>query len=281
MGVPGSTVKFCTGRLLTAVILLFLGSSCNRASQDSKRVSAPPAQSAKDHSPKLCLAWNPDTELFGWNSWEERSEQFCPINHAIYALDDQPSGSGPIQYSYFAANCCPLPANDILTTETILVYDRCPENYIITGSVYQPTMTSRPITSVRCTKINTARYRLGPSRTGVYWGVGSGIHSYSEKQPIKISDVPAAIRSSIGRTGFSGWDTDGCIGSPPGSLITKRSVSPCSGSEFRELLFRGIGDDPVDGTRVKMFPDCARISDIFDQNAICINDFEPSTVKEH
>ena len=240
----------------------------------SKEHSSNPPQSARDHIPKICTGWNPETQAFGRDNWEERNERYCPINFAIVAIDDQNASAGPVHHSFFSGECCPLPATDILTSESTLELVRCPDDAVITGSLSEPPIEGRPVTKIRCTKINTNRYKLGAPAAGSYWGIGSGIHSYSEKHAIKISDVPAAIRSSVGRRGFSGWDTDGCIGYPPGALISSRSAGPCSDTEFRELQFRGIGEDPPAGTPVKMFPECTRISDIFDPNASCIKDFE-------
>lgn len=268
----GNRVKtlLCGSAVLIGVV--YVGISDRDTSLSAGTTAVP--QSAAGHQPKICLSWNPVEKSFGWDGWQETSDHFCPINYAIYATDDQTSGSAEPRYSYFTAGCCPLPADDILTSESTLEWDGCPEDAVITGMTYMPAEGDRPITKVRCTKINTTRYRLGEKRPGAYWGVGSGIHSYGEKHAIKISDVPAAIRSSIGRRSFSGWDSDGCIGEPAGSLITVRSVTPCSDSKFRELQFAGAAGDPVAGTPVKMFPECTRISDIFDPNASCIDDFE-------
>lgn len=270
------------GLTLTLGALCLLCSACNGSNGGrSKERSANPPQTARDHTPKICIGWNPDTGGFGRDNWEERTAHLCPINYAIVGLDDQISVSGPIQNSFFSGECCPLPAGDILTSESTLEFARCPDDTVITGSIDEGPKDNKPFTKIRCTRINTNRYKLAAPVPGSYWGIGSGIHSYAEKHAIKISDVPAAIRSSIGRRGFSGWDTDGCIGYPPGSLVSSRSKGPCSDVEFRELQFRGIGDDPPEGTPVKMFPECTRISDIFDPNASCINDFEKAAVKEH
>lgn len=265
------------GTIKRGITLFLSAMSLSASGCDRSANSAPlttPSQSARDHAPKICVGWNPDTLAFGRDSWEELTEHHCPISYAVVGIDDQISSGGPIHHAYFSSECCPLPAADILTSESTLELARCPDDAVITGSISLPSENNRPMTKIRCTKINTHRYQLSEPASGAYWGIGSGIHSPSEKHVIKISDVPAAIRSSIGRRGFSGWDTDGCVGNPPGSLISSRSAGPCSETEFRELQFRGIGDDPPAGTPVKMFPECTRISDIFDPNASCINDFE-------
>ena len=190
---------------------------------------------------------------------------FCGDNEALYGSDDpagdkggEPNGSKVAVFGI----CCPLPFGDVLTDQQFYgVTENCPENAVVT-SLSEGSCGN--FCTVRCTAINTAKYKLGPERHGALWGGGGQFYGgVFRGADIGFDEIPAAIRYSFGRSNQFGWDEDGCIGLPPGSLLTGKQTRRCSGYRYRELLY-------LDGTPVVMFPKCSKLSNPEDPNATCI-----------
>ena len=227
------------------------------------------------HRPKICLGYTKyaagNGEVEHWGYADERG---CFANQAIYSGQRgllRPKTLPPLSYP-FQSDCCPLPADDILTEEKKVVNFECPPDFVATATIpFDPAQAKRN-RPVVCTKINTARYQLAPPSPGVYWGFGSAYWRNAAR--FERRDIPAAIRYGVGRNSRFEYDIQGCIGYPFGSvLIAKATSSPrCAELRFSQIQYRGLPGDPPQGTPVKMFPDCSDVTDVFDPQAGCINE---------
>lgn len=207
----------------------------------------------------------------------------CPIGSGVMAPDDPAIGSlrnaGPENVPIHGP-CCPLPYKDILTGDHIYnVLGECPDGYIVTGRTAAPKNSPGDCGSacaVRCTRINSEKYRLGPKTPGVYWYQPTllettiNLRSSGQSETVRFSDLPPAIRTFVGKSRLGPGrvanpdDTDGCIGSPFGSLFTGKRGTSCDSFIFRQLLSR-------DGNVVPIYPACAQIETRFDGTLRCIN----------
>ena len=216
--------------------------------------------------PSVCIGYHE----IGANKWAGERDFECEPGFAVYSADDSDYSRKPVRLTGVA--CCPMPADDILTNRHSLVERSCPDGSVITGYVLDFTVSRDLI--FRCTEINKDKYALAPGRPGMYWG--HGISSPLSEKQMPLSAIPAAIRYSVGRRSENEWDVDGCVGEPPGSLLTSIGTGSCRTMVFRRLLARpGSVDDaagkaPPDPEPVKMFPDCAEVENPFDPRTECI-----------
>ena len=189
----------------------------------------------------------------------------CPDGMAAYGIDE---GDGAV------ASCGVLPADDILSSNpaelnVMRKSGSCNANEIITGALY---LASDGTSYVLCSKINTARYKLGNRFTPSYWGSGSG-GSNGAMYKIDKSIIPAEMRYTLGRvylpdvpgyTATNFWDGDGCVGYLPGNapgyqwgfIFVKYNRTPhdCGFMSVVQLQYAGAPGDPAAGTGVNMFP---------------------------
>jgi hypothetical protein len=191
----------------------------------------------------------------------------CPAGYAAYgarfgAGSSISSGENVAVY----VDCCPLPASDILLDEHVVSFEQCPEGHVVTGGVPE-TLCKSCRKTLRCTKVNLARYRLEGPEPGTFWGFGSPY--WQEKRHMLRGHLPAAVRYGLGRADRVYWFPRGCTGSPVGSLLTGKSAKWCFGLSFRRLTFAGVNGDPKAGTAVPMYPDCDDLSDIFAPSPRC------------
>ena len=213
-------------------------------------------------NPGVCVGFNPERNSFG------QEYLACPKGYSYQSVDDPAGKSGPAEHIGAASTCCPLPYADVLTEEHVFAEVSCPEEYIATGA---KGWESGPDGTkfMRCTKINTARYQLGPMTPGKYWG--NGFAGWQGSDRVDWSEIPAGLRYSVGREAANKWDADGCVGYPWGSLLAKKTSKYCGGMYFRQLQFKGQGGDPKEGTAVKMFADCDEVTNVDDPSKVnCI-----------
>ncbi len=175
---------------------------------------------------------------------------FCPANYAVFGTDDGHGAQEPAAVEVHA-RCCKLPADDILTGEHLYdLTDSCPEHYVLTGGSIPH--CGRNCT-IRCTRINTAKYMLGPKAQAFYWKIESRNPSSGRggAKQIRLHNLPAAIRDalSFNYPNSTEPDDDGCVGIPFGSLLVEKIDSKCAGHFYRQLLFRETGEP------VRMFPE--------------------------
>lgn len=214
-------------------------------------------------NPQLCIGYNTSTGIWG------EEYQLCAPGYAAYGVADAGGKERAGEKIPAVQNCCPLPARDILTQEEVYVRESCPENYVATGSKLDFSKGDEGIQLMRCTKINSARYKLGAAKPSLYFG--NGFAGWQGSQRIEREEIPAALRWGMSRLSREKWNKEGCIGFPFGSLLTSKQAKVCAGFFFRELEFAGLPGDPPAGTPVKMFPDCRDVTRVDDpQKASCV-----------
>lgn len=194
-------------------------------------------------NPQVCIGYNSVKDQWG-EEW-----QSCPAGYAFFGTDTV----GP---------CCPLPSQDILSTEKVEVENSCPDNYVTTGAGAQTCTGNKCTRTMLCTKINTERYQLSDMKPALYWG--DGFNGWQGAQHVAWQEIPAGIRYAMGRSDKNHWGPDGCVGYPWGSMLTKKDSGFCSEMYFKQLQFSGIQGDPVKGTPVQMFAECDDVANVYE-----------------
>ena len=237
--------------------------------------------------PKVCVGYNPETDTFGRIGAEDYPWQFgfCPHGYAMVATARVLKPDRVAKELPGAGDCCPLP-EDALTDEHKIEVERCPDGYVVTGSMGfgifnldECTQNRRSAECdklpylntyyLRCTKINPGRYQLGPSASGIDWGWN---HNVSGRWVAHITrmQIPAGLRYAVGRISTMRWAVEGCIGDPIGSLFVEKVSRRCDGYKFSQLQYRGVSGDPAGGTPVQIFPDCTSIDDRLSRDPRCL-----------
>ena len=206
----------------------------------------------------ICTGYIPDSSGGSVESRWVNIAGSCPNGYAVLAVDDMSRGQ-TLGSSLPAITCCPLPQKEILTDRQHLAQESCPDRTVFTG--YEITGRERRL---RCTEIDD-RYELLPAQPGQYWGYGFSIRG-AEKQ-LRKSDVSVALRYALGRTRRREWDIDGCVGSPPGSLLVGATGGGCEGLQFRELRLKAVRPDASEA--VTVLKKCAAIDSPFSTNPRC------------
>ena len=226
-------------------------------------------------NPKPCIGYAQITDLATGTIeeiWGAADNRGCAPGATIIAGEvgvitqkNIPTGSLP-----FVADCCALPADDILTQTVVNADTECPPEHIATGSALYTDKCPACPRPLRCTKINTVRYQLGPPQPGAYWGFGTTFWRNTTRY--QRSELPAAIRYAVGRHDRFDYRAQGCIGEPFGSLLTARTGRrTCAALKFAELQYRGLPGDPPRGTPVKMFPDCSAVLNYTSPEPQCVS----------
>ena len=254
------------------------------------------AQTAADHIPKICNSYNKSLNYWGPIGQRQGSERMtCPKNHAMMAVSPQLKrkyASGA-QYVGISATCCPLPADDILVDEHEFSYTSCPDNFVVTGVFPEKplpncdaarkdpqnrrlaSLCSRSSYSIkkklRCTKINSKRYKLGPKSGGLKKAMAGHIGEMLADEFTSWKQIPVALRYGLGRLSRDLWANSTCVGYPWGSVFVGKNEKYCSENFFRQLQFQGLAQDPATGTPVRMYPDCLKLNDPVAKFPQCIN----------
>ena len=212
--------------------------------------------------PYVCVAYNPGSVGKWGKPWGP-----CPKGYALLAMDD---AAGPAyEQAQISVDgiCCRLPSPDILTDEVAYAAAECPDGFIATGAKAGAEPCRICKKELHCTRINANRYQLGSVTPGAYWGEGLSMRGL--KMRAELALAPVGFRYALGRWTISRWDLDGCVGQPWGSLLINKARK-CQSLRFRQLQYRGSGNDPLPGTPVKMFPDCKYLPNVFDPSAGCV-----------
>ncbi len=156
----------------------------------------------------------------------------CAPDQAVYMMDD---GTGP---NFI---CCPLPAPDILAaTPAQLRGTQCQPGEVITGAA--------GAYNLRCTAINTTRYRLAPAQLPCYFGSGAAGGS-------GVSGC-AGHPTSFSVLANNYFGSDGCSSQPYGSLFVRQAGKDCEDMAASQLQYTGaVPGDPPAGTPVVMYQD--------------------------
>lgn len=215
----------------------------------------------------------------------------CPEGMAAFSVQDSQE---------VVIYCGVLPKSDMLSSNPAELNIRradgvCLANEVITGSEWVSYGVQPPTDSyVLCSKINTARYQLGPAKISGYFYWGSAVGASGGKGAsvkMNAANMPGQIRYLMGRKynpassnpTTTDWDSDGCFGYDPsgvgdnkfGLLMTaKRREKPsdnvtskyCGDMEAKSIQYKGLAGDPPLGTPVDMFPQ--KCSDISDQGTV-------------
>ena len=109
---------------------------------------------------------------------------------------------------------------------------------------------------------------LAAPGVGVYWGNGRSGRNSSNM--VLASDVPPALRYALGRMDIDFWHSDGCLGYPWGSFLTKVAGDrSCNGVQFRQLQYSAHDPQGAAGRPVPIFPDCRVIADPYSPLSGC------------
>ena len=210
-------------------------------------------------------------------------EANCPDGWAFVAAEYVTGIRRPARNVTLAGTCCRMPAG-MLTAEHIYMLDQCPDAYVATGA--KPVMQiprgecDRDIAKctdqwrssdhyMRCTRIDTSRFTLGPATPSL--GIGWGRHYSSYFHPrTSRGRIPAGLRYALARKSENEWGDGSCLGYPYGSLLVAKLNKYCPGFLFRELQYTGAEGDPPQGTPVPVIPSCRAINSPWDPNAHCV-----------
>ena len=242
--------------------------------------------------PYVCIGATPEEDTSSWQAINSGSGTVnCPQGYALYGATPQP-GNPPS----FTGICCKLPKSDILTSEVSEHPYSCPAGSVVTGGRPKSILPCvRDLASckvdcdrahdacrkkrrsaehlLRCTKLNLSRYQLSRTNDVATVRLASHFSQRSVSLTPKRS-IPLAIRYGIDRGSKYSWNYSVCAGRPWGSLFAGRlegRSKKCEAFLFDTLEYRGLPGDPPRGTPVKMFPDCEKLSDLYDPNAYCVD----------
>ena len=217
----------------------------------------------------VCNGFAPLNESSGAvGEWGERYGN-CPPGYAYFANQD-PGGSRPPGGAAIpvTGSCCRLPFDDILTDRHVYdVLERCPDDSIVTGTGVDRLGQCIDHCVVRCTYINTGKYRLGEERSAYYWTLPSSGNQWGggSATSLRLDEIPVALRAGVARFDQVQFDTDGCVGVPFGSLLVRKQSKNCDGFFYRQLFF-------ADNKPVPMFPKCDRLTGLYEPHSGCVND---------
>lgn len=209
--------------------------------------------------PKLCVGYLPEDKQWGYIGGN------CPKNYAFVAnlARGGKHKTGPAEFVPLIGLCCALPADDILTDRHVYnEFEECPDQYVATGGGGKECQVN---CSMRCTQINTKKYKLGVEHRSYYvrFAGGGRLHGQGSAAGIFWKQLPTAIRYAVGRISNFEWQRQSCLGYPLGALFTRKSGKRCDSFFYRQLQY-------LDSTPVKIFPDCAAVSDGYSSNPKCL-----------
>lgn len=243
--------------------------------------TADAARGSEEYPGKVCVGWNPDAGDFQTLAVGEATpEAFCPDGYALVGTDVQAGQDRAFDRYPIGGDCCPLPPGALLPLHRF-VENECPPSFVATGGRLKPIRGAPPPVTVpplkweeleyelRCTRIDTKRFKLGPPLPAVRVGWGKDPTQafmdwvWGRAEVMTTRDhAPAAYRYALGRKSVGTWKGDVCAGYPWGSLLVKRAGIRCSHLYFSQLLF-------LSGEPVKIFPSCRALTDPFDPHADC------------
>lgn len=236
---------------------------------------------SEPYRPAICTGWIPSAQAFGFVG-DESSLPQCPPGH-VFMSELVPAGHpGDPRRLRVTGACCAYPP-DALTESKVHESIECPPDHVVTGIVPQPEGDSSGtvVRQMICTKINTAKYRLGAptpaihvtelgSEKGVWNWVLSFFGVGYEGRTVSWTSMPAGIRYALGRKNQQSWDSAFCAGHPWGSALTGKSSGRGCSFQHKELLMidpsnRGAAPKPV-----KIYPDCLAVEPLLSPTPHCV-----------
>ena len=194
----------------------------------------------------------------------------CPPDHAVFSVV-HPFGSEkkPTDRPLYAS-CCPLPPG-ILSGETVVAEERCPEGSVVIGQSIERLKTVGTSSYRLLCGVLGQSYALGVTELGSEVSteqkhLGEIIDRARGTQPRRIpwTRTPVGFRYAIGRRGRIRWSYPSCISFPFEGVLVGRSGKRCFEHQFARIV------DRTSGQPVKLFPACDRVSDPLDPSATCI-----------
>lgn len=238
--------------------------------------------------PLVCSGYHPDPDGLYWSplgtSKPSRMEGFCPEGQAIFSVIPPGGPQRSAKNIEVHATCCPLPEG-ILSNEEEFALERCPEGFVATGAKQEIVRDDDSVKAadrnserywsngrlqyLRCTKLNSERYRLGASSAGIRTGYESSYRNAFEEATSR-SRIPAALRYGLGRYSRGRWSPVTCVGLPWGSVLVGKESKYCGGFTFRQIVYKGESGDPAAGTAVPLYADCLAIEKPLSPQPRCI-----------
>lgn len=190
----------------------------------------------------LCSGWNSETHSWGLTgiTTSTDTEGNCPKNHALTVVRFAGGGKRPASQYVVAGTCCELPAG-ALSEYHQYVEQRCDAESVVTG--VKRLIVSGNSTDelrLRCSKINTESFTLGPVSSGLYTQWFLHLRMWFADSTT-YARIPYALRIGAGRIAKFGWDRSLCVGIPWGALFTGRTHKYCHNHEFRQLFRKQDG----------------------------------------
>jgi hypothetical protein len=237
------------------------------------------ADGGSSHGGKLpiCVAFDPIKKRFGpVGATDPGQTEDCPPGYAFMALDTIPGrpwqspGGRPVQ-----GYCCPLPAG-ALVGAPFDGANECVDQSVATGGGARENGAPGDAFFLRCTHINTERYRLGERTSG--WSVG-WMEEFISAVPLRAmgivhrttrSRLPVTLRYGFFRRDWRSWEFVGCAGHPWGSLLVSRKGKGCHELEFRQLLV--VSEDGQATKPAKVYSGCTAMSSPFEEVPDCLRD---------
>lgn len=242
---------------------------------------------AEEHR-SICTGYNPASKLEPWSpigtTDSDTMEQNCPPGQAIVSVipPGGPRRSGDKVSIH--ASCCPLPSG-VLTETHVYEQIACPENHIATGAKQMKRVARERFEALdrnhphfwrnsraqflRCTKIHTDRFALGPAIPGMKIGYESSIRTMFQPK-ISRNAIPVGLRYGVGRLGRAKWSVTSCLTTQWGSVLYRKESKYCSGFYFRQILSQGKKGDPPAGEPIRIFPPCIAIENLLSPNPTCV-----------
>ncbi len=267
--------KACTVYL--KILLVLLGAiytlANNAAVADSRKY--PPLCSIRPHSTDgVVTFWGTYAFTGLGDAWE------CPNGAAVMVLDYVNLNDLRSELSYnLVGSCCPLPEGALLDTH-VIVPRECPDGYVVTGG--KMTKGAKEVThpntveehTLRCTKVNSARFQLGPETSGWTFGPTTDrlqnlVKLNNKKETFtERNRIPVALRYGLLRYSAVEWSDQGCIGHPWGSIMTAKRHLNCPGIAFRELM-----EKQADGKLIPapVYQPCNLLDDPYSPTPKCID----------
>ena len=172
-------------------------------------------------------------------------------------------------------SCCPLP-NNALTNEHTFAEAACPDDHVITGGRIAPDSVSIKWENessihyqLRCTRINTKEYTLGPAAETLIVAASEYVdeqllRTFGRNKVARTSYnfIPPFLRYGIGRETRTTWLEKLCVGYPWGAPLIELGQHGCAGFVFRPLIPRA---GPADDGKT-----CRAVADIYSEHAHCL-----------
>ncbi len=222
-----------------------------------------------------CTGYHPGTD--SWDNVHVAADHplaLCGPGEAVMLLRTTGGPRRAPDHVGLDGNCCPLPAAS-LTDKHLWRQVACPPDFVITGGRVSPE-AREPIDNwvgpfeIRCTRIETGSYELGPERHAVkveaFFDFGDLLRRLFQREPTPVigwSDLPSNIRYGIARSSRTEFLTSGSLGSPWGSVLVRM------GSDSSELRFRELRER---GSSASIPSRCDGIADIFSTAPRCVGE---------